>query len=127
MTEITIQCRLTAPEDIRHKLWLLMVEKNTPLINELFKQLAEYPDLEIWKQKGKLPPGIVKKICQPLRNKPEYQGQPGRFYSSAIAMVDFVYRSWLKVTKGWIYELKGQERWLAMLKSDDELVRECDR
>ena len=127
MTEITIQCRLTTPEDIRHKLWLLMVEKNTPLINELFKQLAEHPELQIWKQKGKLPPGIVKNICQPLRDKPKYQGQPGRFYSSAIAMVDFVYKSWLKLHRNWTYQLKGQESWLAMLKSDDELVRECDR
>lgn len=127
MSKINIQCRLTAPEDIRHKLWLLMVEKNTPLINELFKQLAEHPDLEIWKQKGKLPRGMVKNICQPLRNKPKYEGQPGRFYSSAIAMVDFVYRAWLKVTKGWIYERDGQERWLTMMKSDEQLAQECDR
>ncbi|HEY9770013.1 MAG TPA: type V CRISPR-associated protein Cas12k [Coleofasciculaceae cyanobacterium] len=124
MTEITIQCRLTAPEDIRHKLWLLMAEKNTPLINELFKQLAEHPDLEIWKQKGKLPRGLVKNLCQPLKEHPKYKNQPGRFYSSAIAMVDFVYKSWLKVRKGWTYELRGQERWLAMLKSDDELFQE---
>ncbi len=127
MSEITIQCRLTAPEDIRHSLWLLMVEKNTPLINELFKQLAEHPDLEIWKQEGKLPRGIVNNLCQSLRSQAKYEGQPGRFYSSAIAMVDFVYKSWLKVRKGWTYELRGQERWLAMLRSDDELVRECDR
>ncbi|MEM8673433.1 MAG: type V CRISPR-associated protein Cas12k [Cyanobacteria bacterium P01_G01_bin.67] len=127
MSEINIQCRLTAPEDIRHKLWLLMVEKNTPLINELFKQLAEHPELEIWRQKGKLPRGMVKNICQPLRNQPKYEGQPGRFYSSAIAMVDFVYRSWLKVTKSWIYEREGQERWLTMIKNDEQLVQECDQ
>ena len=127
MSEITIQCRLTAPEDIRYKLWLLMAEKNTPLINELFKQLAEHPDLEIWKEKGKLPGEFVKNLCQPLRENPKYKNQPGRFYSSAIAMVDFVYRSWLKVRKGWTYELTGQERWLSMLRSDEELVEECDR
>ncbi len=63
MSEITIQCRLIAPEDIRHKLWLLMAEKNTPLIHELFKQLAEHQDLETWKQEGKLPRGIVKNLC----------------------------------------------------------------
>ncbi len=126
MTEITIQCRLTAPEDIRYKLWLLMTEKNTLLINELFKQLTEHPDLEIWKEKGKLPAGIVKNLCQPLRRSLKYKDQPGRFYSSAIAMVDFVYRSWLKVRKGWTYELRGQKRWLTMLKSDEELAQECD-
>jgi hypothetical protein len=37
-----------------------MAEKNTPLINELFKQLAEHPDLETWKQQGKLPKELVK-------------------------------------------------------------------
>ena len=42
-------------------------------------------------------------------------------------MVDFVYKSWLKVRKGWTYELRGQERWLSMLKSDEQLVQECDR
>lgn len=101
-----------------------MTEKNTPLINELFKQLAEHPELELWKEKGKLPRELVKNLCQPLKEHQKYKDQPGRFYSSAIAMVDFVYKSWLKVRKGWTYELRGQERWLAMLRSDDELVQE---
>jgi hypothetical protein len=74
-----------------------------------------------------LPRGIVKNICQPLKEKSKYKDQPKRFYSSAIAMVDFVYKSWLKVRKDWTYQLRGQERWLSMLKSDEELIQECDR
>lgn len=60
MSIITIQCRLTSPEATRHQLWQLMADKNTPLVNELLKQLAEHLDLETWKQKGKLPSGTVK-------------------------------------------------------------------
>ncbi len=87
MSNVTIQCRLTAPEATRRQLWHLMAEKNTPLINELLKQLAEHPDLETWKLKGEIQLGTVKKACQPLRNEPQYTGQPGRFYSSAISLV----------------------------------------
>ncbi len=86
----------------------------------------EHPDFEIWKEKGELPQGMVNNLCQPLKTDSRYEGQPGRFYSSAISMVDFVYKSWLKVRKSWTYELKRQERWLSMLKSDEELVKECD-
>ncbi|WP_275265855.1 hypothetical protein [Gloeothece citriformis] len=39
MSNITIQCRLVAPEPTRQHLWELMVHKNTPLINELHPKL----------------------------------------------------------------------------------------
>ena len=127
MSKITIQCRLTANETTRHQLWQLMVEKNTPLINELLKQLAEHPDLETWKQKGKIPLGTVKNLCHPLRTNPKFIGQPGRFYSSAISLVDYIYKSWLKLQRRLECQLQGQQRWLSMLRSDEELVTECDR
>ncbi|MBN3925813.1 hypothetical protein [Nostoc sp. NMS4] len=37
MSQITIQCRLIASESTRQKLWKLMAELNTPLINELLQ------------------------------------------------------------------------------------------
>ena len=126
MSIITIQCRLTLSEATRHKLWQLMAEKNTPLINELLQQLAEHPDLETWKQKGKLPLGTVKNLCQPLREDSRFIGQPGRFYSSAISLVEYIYKSWLKIQQRLIYQLQGQERWLSMLTSDAELIAESD-
>ena len=103
-----------------------MSEKNTPLINELLQQLAEHPDLETWKQTGKLPLGIVKNLCQPLREDSRFIGQPGRFYSSAISLVEYIYKSWLKIQQRLIYQLQGQERWLSMLTSDAELIAESD-
>ena len=39
----------------RHQLWTLMVDKNTPLINELLEQIGQHPEFETWRQKGKLP------------------------------------------------------------------------
>ncbi|MFP4134915.1 MAG: hypothetical protein ACLFTJ_12275, partial [Halothece sp.] len=67
MSQITIQCRLVASEATRHQLWQLMAQQNTPLINELLKQVAEHPDFETWRQKGKLPGGIVSQLCKPLK------------------------------------------------------------
>ncbi|MEH2400627.1 hypothetical protein [Nostoc sp.] len=42
MSIITIQCRLIGDENSLRLLWELMVEKNTPLINELLEQLAKH-------------------------------------------------------------------------------------
>lgn len=42
MSQITIQCRLIAQEKTRQQLWQLMTQKNTPLINELLRQLANH-------------------------------------------------------------------------------------
>jgi transposase len=124
MSQITIQCRLIAQEKTRQQLWQLMTQKNTPLINELLRQLANHPDFESWRNKGKIPVGTIKTLCQPLKTDPRYIGQPGRFYSSAIALVKYIYKSWLKLQKQLKYRLKAQQRWLAMLKSDEELVEE---
>jgi hypothetical protein len=85
MSQITIQCRLVASESTRRQLWELMAGKNTPLINELLALVGQHPDLEAWRQKGKLPAGTVKQLCQPLKTDPRFIGQPARFYSSALA------------------------------------------
>ncbi|WP_072619878.1 type V CRISPR-associated protein Cas12k [Spirulina major] len=124
MSQITIQCRLVASEATRQVLWTLMAERNTPLINELLAQMAQHPDLEEWRQKGKPTPGVVKKLCDPLRQDPRFMGQPGRFYSSAIALVEYIYKSWLKLQQRLQRKLEGQQRWLGMLKSDPELCEE---
>lgn len=91
MSQITVQCRLVASVSTRHHLWKLMVDLNTPLINELLAQMAQHPDFETWRKKGKLPAGIVKQLCQPLKADPRFIGQPGRFYTSAIAVVEYIY------------------------------------
>ncbi len=123
MSQITIQCRLVATEATRQTLWQLMADKNTPLVNELLTQVAQHPDFETWRQEGKLKAGIINKICQPLKQDPRFSDQPGRFYTSAIALVNYIFKSWLKVQQGLQRKLEKQNRWLAMLKSDEELVQ----
>ncbi|MEJ1930222.1 type V CRISPR-associated protein Cas12k [Nostoc sp. NIES-2111] len=122
MSQITIQCFLVACELTRHQLWKLMAELNTPLINELLVQVAQHPEFETWRQKGKHATGIVKELCQPLKTDPRFIGQPGRFYTSAIATVNYIYKSWFALMKRLQSQLEGKMRWLEMLKSDAELV-----
>jgi len=122
MSQITIQCRLVASEPTRQYLWKLMADANTPLINELLKQVGQHPDFGTWRHKGKLPAGTVKQLCQPLRTDPCFIGQPSRFYMSAITVVDYIYKAWLALQKRLRYQLEGKTRWMEMLKSDAELV-----
>ncbi|MFN6527279.1 type V CRISPR-associated protein Cas12k [Nostoc sp. ChiSLP03a] len=122
MSQNTIQCRLVASVVTRQQLWKLMADKNTPLINELLLQVAQDPDFETWRQKGKIPTGIVKQLCTVLKTDSRFIGQPGRFYTSAIARVNYIYKSWLALMKRLQYQLDGKNRWLEMLRSDAELV-----
>lgn len=122
MSQITIQCRLVASESTRQYLWKLMDQLNTPLINELLKQVGQHSDFESWLQKGKLKSGIVRDLCKPLRDLERFQGQPGRFYDSAIAQVEDTYKSTLAVQQRLKHKLERQNRWLEILKSDTELV-----
>ncbi|MEH2121285.1 type V CRISPR-associated protein Cas12k [Nostoc sp.] len=122
MSQITIQCRLVASESSRQQLWKLIAELNTPLINELLRQVNQHPEFETWRQKGKHPTKIVKELCKPLKVDPRFIGQPGRFYASAIALVNYIYKSWFALMKRSQFQLEGKIRWLEMLKSDVELV-----
>ena len=103
-----------------------MADLNTPLINELLAQMAQHQDFETWRKKGKLPAGIVKQLCQPLKTDPRFTNQPARFYTSAITLVDYIYKSWFKIQQRLEQNLKGQIRWLEMLKSDEELAAESN-
>ncbi|WP_414513101.1 type V CRISPR-associated protein Cas12k [Nostoc sp. PCC 9305] len=123
MSQITIQCRLVASESSRHQLWKLMADLNTPLINELLHQVNQHPEFETWRQKGKHPNSVVKELCQPLRTDPRFIGQPGRFYTSAIALVNYIYKSWFALMKRSQFQLECKIRWLEMLNSDVELVK----
>ena len=123
----TIECRIAAkPESLRY-LWELMTLKNTPLINELLAQVPNHPDFEKWFKKGNLPQKPIKELCTPLREQEPFANQPGRFYSSAIAQVHYMFKSWLKVQKKLRQRIEGKQRWLAMLRSDRELETESGK
>jgi hypothetical protein len=123
----TIECRIAAkPESLKY-LWELMTLKNTPLINELLAQVPNHPDFEEWFEKGTLPEKPIRELCAPLRKQEPFTNQPGRFYSSAIALVYYMFKSWLKVQKKLRKRIEGKQRWLAMLKSDLELEAESGK
>lgn len=122
MSQITIQSRLIASESTRQKLWKLMAELNTPLINELLQQVSKHQDFEKWRKDGKFPSTVVSQLCQPLKTDPCFAGQPSRLYLSAIHVVDYIYKSWLAIQKRLQQQLDGKIRWLEMLNSDTELV-----
>jgi len=124
MSVITIQCRLVAEEDSLRQLWELMTEKNTPLINEILVQVGKHPEFETWLEKGSIPAELLKTLGNSLKTQEPFTGQPGRFYTSAIALVDYVYKSWFALQKRRKNQIEGKQRWLKMLKSDPELEQE---
>ena len=126
MSQITIQCRLVASEPTRKLLWELMAEKNTPLINEILWQINNHPDFESWQSEGKLPGTFVSDLCKSLKDNALYSGQPSRFYLSITKLVNYIYKSWLKLQQRRYRQLEGQEHWLSMLKSDVELLKESE-
>jgi hypothetical protein len=74
---------------------------------------------------------VVKQLCEPLKTDPRFIGQPGRFYTSAIcrrrqrfaiALVNYIYKSWFALMKRSQFQLEGKIHWLEMLNSDVELV-----
>ena len=126
MSVITIHCRLIAPESHRRQVWDLMALKNTPMINEILKQLYENEELENWHNKGNLPKGLVRNICQELKSQPPFDNQPGRFYQSLISLIEYMYKSYLTIQKKLRFRLERQKKWYEMLKSDGELKREAE-
>ncbi|KYC40734.1 hypothetical protein WA1_24145 [Scytonema hofmannii PCC 7110] len=126
MSTITIQCRLVAEEATLRYFWELMAEKNTPLINELLEQLGQHPDFDTWVQAGKMPEKTVENLCKSLEDREPFANQPGRFRTSAVALVKYIYKSWFALQKRRADRLEGKERWLKMLKSDVELERESN-
>lgn len=120
MSMITIHCRLVASEAVRRHLWYVMVQSNTPLINSLLRLVSEHHDFETWQRWGSIPTRIIQELCEPL--KKAYPGQPARFYASAILMVTYTYESWLALQQNRYRRLSGKKRWLAVVKSDAELM-----
>ncbi len=100
-----------------------MAQKNTPLINELLEQVGQHPDFPTRRQNGKLPAGPIEQLCESLKTDPRYVGQPSRFYISTIALVNYIYKTWLALMKRLQYQLEGKTRWLKMLKTDAELIK----
>lgn len=119
----TIQCRLVASETVRKKLWDLMANKNTPLINQLLKQVSQHEDFEAWQRAGNVSEKPVRELCKSLKSDPHFEDQPGRFFTSASLMVTYTYQSWFALQRE-RRRLDGVHRWVNVVKSDAELVKD---
>ncbi len=127
MSVKTIECRIVAKSESLKYLWELMTLKNTPLINELLVQVPDHKDFKEWFEKGTLPQEPIKELCAPLKKREPFANQPGRFYTSAIALVHYMFKSWLKVQKKLRQRIERKQRWLTILKSDRELETESGK
>nr|WP_251955732.1 type V CRISPR-associated protein Cas12k [Nostoc commune] len=101
-----------------------MAEKNTPLVNEILERLGKHSEFEIWVKTAKVPKTVIKELCDSLKTQEPFIGQPGRFYTPAITLVTYIYKSWLALNRRRQLKIEGKERWLEMLKTDVELEQE---
>ncbi len=98
MSHITVvQCRLIAPESTLQRIWTMMTQQQTPLINQLLHHLNTHPDINTWLTANQLPSKLVETLAQELKTQPLYQELPGRFITSAITLVKEMYASWFAV------------------------------
>ncbi|PSN18916.1 hypothetical protein C7271_10050, partial [filamentous cyanobacterium CCP5] len=125
MSQKTIRCRLVAPESTREAIWQLMAERNTPLVNEVLRQLPENSDFSKWQRRGKLPDLPVKQLVDGLKSDPRFSDQPVWYYISAQKQVTYTFKSWLSLQKRKQCRLEGKRRWLDILRTDSELAGEA--
>jgi hypothetical protein len=127
MTQKTIQCRLVASPETRQYLWNLAARQNTPLINKLIEEVVNHPDFEEWRKRGRHSTKVVDSTCSSLKTQPEFSGQPSRFYMSAAKMVNYIFKSWFKIQSRLQQRLSGKQKWLEIIKSDQELIEQCGK
>jgi hypothetical protein len=125
MSQITIQCRLFANEAARRYLWELMVDRNTPLVNELLRLVALHPNFLTWRSRGKLPASEVTTLAKTLKADPRFSNQPSKFRISAEKTVLYTFKSWLKIQKLVQWQLQGKISWLTMLRTNQESIDDC--
>jgi IS605 OrfB family transposase len=122
MTVITIQCRLQATEETLRYLWNLTIEQNTLLVSEILERIRTHQELDAWIAQGYIPVTAIDKIIKQLKELPKYSEMPGRFGTSAETLVKDIYKSWFAVQRKKRNKIWGKKRWLAIIKSEQELL-----
>ncbi len=126
MAIITLQCRLKAEEKTLKYLWELGTTQNTIFISEILEQIATHPEIQSWLDKGYIPSTAIDDISAELRKQAQYKEVKGRPKTSAETLVKDIYKSWFAVQAKNRRKLWGKKRWLAMLKSESELLKETN-
>ena len=121
----TLRCVLCASEAMRQKVWS-WTEKYTLLVNELLDQVATHGNFSEWQAQGSISRKEVEELLKPLKDSDSFKNMPGRFYTSAILMVQYTYLSWLALQKQRHFRIIGKQRWLEVLESDLEVASNTD-
>ncbi len=124
MAIITIQCRLQAKEETLRYLWQLMSQQNALLVNNILEQIRTHPEMDLWLVSGYIPTKTFKNIVKEIKQQPKFQGMPSCFKTSAETLVKEIYKSWFAVQRKKRNLLWAKKRWLAMLKSEPELLEQ---
>jgi hypothetical protein len=97
-----------------------------PLVGALMQIIQTHENFSAWQRQGEIPLQAARELCKPLREEEPFSGQPGRFYSSASMMVTYTYKAWFALQASRQRRLEGIQRWLAILKSDAEMLEICN-
>ncbi len=119
-----IRARLLASEDTLCSLWQLMAHPYSELVKTLLEYISTHPDFSTWLKKCRLPDTLIKDYAKILKTESPYQDLPGRFRDSAVILVSAIYKSWFAIKKYKLLSLQGKKRFLALLKSDEELQKD---
>lgn len=108
-------------EDAEQFIWQLCIA-STQLCKVLNDQIGQHPEFETWKENRSIPREKLKSLWNLARNSPPYAEMPERFNRSAWLRVKNIYAGWFKTQRKLLASLNGLNRWLSIVKSDQELV-----
>lgn len=117
----TIRCRLTASRETRQFFWEKMVAY-TCLINQLFSKVAQDEQFNDWQQSSSVPRKPLEEIIKTIEKESGSYHLPARFYTSAVLMTQYVYKSWFALQKRRQWQIQGKRRWLEIMKQDSLLA-----
>lgn len=124
---ITIQCRLKAPESTLRYIWQSMAY-TTELINSLLYYINTHPDFGLWlSEKRKIPADLINSFIKAEKSKLPYEELPGSFIDSAKQLVKEMFLSWFEIYFRKSLSLQGKQRFLNILKSDEDLQEQSKR
>lgn len=121
---------LAVASEAAQDLTLQLSLASTQLCRELNEMIGQHPDFDTWKRDRRIPPDTLKALWNSLRATSCYQGipyseMPERFLRSAWLRIDSIYASWFKIQAKLLSTLFGLNRWLGVVKSDEQLAELC--
>ena len=112
----TIQCALSAPEEVRRKLWFWS-QKQTLLINDLLEKVVQDSNFPKWQKAGALSSKYIdQEWLKDYKKHPDYADLPGLLFTSVNKTICQIYKSWFAVQKKNQRSLEGKQKWLEKVR-----------